>query len=56
MALGPEYYEYEPADLSDDDELQILMELETDPEDIPDLEERKRYTAFLATHKKDPDA
>ena len=34
----------------------MLKKLETDPEEVANPEERKRYIDFLEVHKDDPDA
>ena len=56
LALGPEYYEYEPADLSEEETFKMLKETETDPEVLVNIDKRKRYSAYLELHKDDDDS
>ena len=56
MALGPEYYEYEPADLSEEETFKMFKETETDPEVLVNPAKRKRYAAYLELHKDDDDS
>lgn len=38
---------------TEEEEFRILAELDTDPEELADLEERKRYAEFLKTYNPD---
>lgn len=51
--LDPKYFEYEPADPSQEEEFQMWQELEMPPEEVVDPETRAAYAKWLEEHPSD---
>lgn len=48
---NPKYFEYEPADVSDEETFADMADLGTAPEEIPDPKVRAAFVKFLETYE-----